>query len=188
MLPTGIILSSSSSGLLGARVLIPLCHLSDASTTCCRRAEIMLVIMAAQYGRPLYFAAVVCYSIFFFFSSPIFSGHRLDSIILQHMMWPYCEFIKCEFRMQVCNVLHVVRGKYRMQKFTIAELLRAISSQLRHMSTIGKNLLNSSICYTCPHNMVNFGPLTAEIGWQVWSTPANFNGFAPWLRYCTDVA
>jgi len=25
--------------------------------------------------------------------------------------------------------------------------------------------------------MVNFGPLTAEIGFGVWGTPANFNGF-----------
>jgi len=25
--------------------------------------------------------------------------------------------------------------------------------------------------------MVNFGPLTAEICWRVWGTPANFNGF-----------
>jgi len=25
--------------------------------------------------------------------------------------------------------------------------------------------------------MVNFGLLTDEIGWQVWGTPANFNGF-----------
>jgi len=28
-----------------------------------------------------------------------------------------------------------------------------------------------------PYNMVNFGPLTAEIRWRVWGTPANFNGF-----------
>jgi len=28
-----------------------------------------------------------------------------------------------------------------------------------------------------PHNMVNFGPLTAEIGWRAWDTPAKFNGF-----------
>jgi len=26
-------------------------------------------------------------------------------------------------------------------------------------STIGKNLLSSNTCPTCPHNMVNFGPL-----------------------------
>jgi len=30
---------------------------------------------------------------------------------------------------------------------------------------------------TCSHNMVNFGPLTAEIGSGVWGTPANFNWF-----------
>ena len=30
---------------------------------------------------------------------------------------------------------------------------------------------------TCPHNMANFGRLTAEICWRVWGTPANFNGF-----------
>jgi len=27
------------------------------------------------------------------------------------------------------------------------------------------------------HNMVNFGPLAAEIGPVVWGTPGNFNGF-----------
>jgi len=40
-----------------------------------------------------------------------------------------------------------------------------------------KNLLNSDTSSTCPHNMVNFSILTAEICWQVWGTPANFNGF-----------
>ena len=40
-----------------------------------------------------------------------------------------------------------------------------------------KNLLDSNISPTCPHNMVNFGRLAAEIGPLVWGTPANFNGF-----------
>ena len=40
-----------------------------------------------------------------------------------------------------------------------------------------KNLLNSNICPTCPHNMVNFGPLAAKVCWQVWGTPTHFNGF-----------
>jgi len=31
---------------------------------------------------------------------------------------------------------------------------------------------------TCSHNMVNFGPLTAETGSTIWGTPTNFN----WLR------
>ena len=40
-----------------------------------------------------------------------------------------------------------------------------------------KNLLSSNISSTRPHNMVNFGPPTAEIGSGVWGTPTNFNGF-----------
>ena len=59
----------------------------------------------------------------------------------------------------------------------IAQLCWTIIFELRHVSTIGKKLLNSNISSTCPHNMVNFGPLMAEIGSGVWSTLANFNGF-----------
>jgi len=40
-----------------------------------------------------------------------------------------------------------------------------------------KNLLNTSISPTCPHNMVNVVPLTAEISSGVWRSPANFSGF-----------
>jgi len=40
-----------------------------------------------------------------------------------------------------------------------------------------KNLLTNNVSRTCPHNMVNFGPLAAEICWRVLGTPANFNGF-----------
>ena len=64
---------------------------------------------------------------------------------------------------------------------TIAQLCRGISSHLRHVSTIGKN---SSVSHTWPHNMVNFGPLAAEICWRVWGTPVNFNGFRVLQRYC----
>jgi len=42
---------------------------------------------------------------------------------------------------------------------------------------IGKNLLSRNISPTCPHNMVNFGPLMADISPVVWGTSANFNGF-----------
>jgi len=40
-----------------------------------------------------------------------------------------------------------------------------------------KNLLSSNTSSTRPDNMVNFGPLTAEIGLGVWGTPTNFYGF-----------
>jgi len=38
-------------------------------------------------------------------------------------------------------------------------------------------VLDSNISPTCPHNMVNFGPLAAEIGSVVWGIQANFSGF-----------
>jgi len=60
---------------------------------------------------------------------------------------------------------------------TIAQLCRAISSQLRHVSRIGKNLLSSNTSSTRPRNMVNLGQLTAEIGSGVWGTPTNYNRF-----------
>ena len=60
---------------------------------------------------------------------------------------------------------------------TIPQLCWAISAQLRHVSTIRKNMLSSNISSTCLHNMVNFCPLPAEIISLVWGTPANFDGF-----------
>ena len=68
---------------------------------------------------------------------------------------------------------------------TIAQLCRAVSSQLRHISTIGKNFLNSNGSPRCPHNMVYVGPLTAEIGSGVWAPLQISTGFASWQRYCT---
>jgi len=47
---------------------------------------------------------------------------------------------------------------------TIAQLCRAISLQIRHVSTIGKKLVKQRYVLHMSHNMVNFGPLTAEIG------------------------
>jgi len=67
------------------------------------------------------------------------------------------------------------------------QLSRSIFSQLRHVSTIGKKLLSNSISPMCPHSMVNFGSLAAEIDPVVWGTPANFNGFRVLaaLLHCT---
>jgi len=47
---------------------------------------------------------------------------------------------------------------------TIAQLFGAVSLQLTHLSTIGKNLLNSSISSTCPHSMMNLWPTN---GWDL---------------------
>ena len=132
-------------------------------------------------GRPLYFAAVL--SFFFFllcpFSSLILSGRRLDvyhtSTHDVALVRIYNAGLKCTAR---CS-LKIQDAKIAKNRnfVTIAQICRAISSQLRHASTIGKKLLSSNTSCTCPHKMVNFGPLTAEIGWGVWGTPAHFNSF-----------
>jgi len=51
-----------------------------------------------------------------------------------------------------------------------------------HIDNGKKNLLSSNISCTSHYNMVNFGILVASL---VWGTPANFNGFSSWQRYCT---
>ena len=68
---------------------------------------------------------------------------------------------------------------------TIAQLCRAIPSQLRHVSTIGKKLLSTNTSPTCPYNMVNFGPLAAEIVSLGGAPQQIATGFASWQRYCT---
>ena len=77
-----------------------------------------------------------------------------------------------------CTRLAANTGRKKVAKNrhlgTIAQLCQAISSQLRHVSTIGKNLLSSNISSTCPDNMVNFGPLAAEIVSLVWGTTCKF--------------
>jgi len=40
-----------------------------------------------------------------------------------------------------------------------------------------KKLIKHQYLLHMSHNMVNFGPLPAEIFLRVWGTPANFNGF-----------
>ena len=60
---------------------------------------------------------------------------------------------------------------------TIAQRSRAVSSQLRHLLTIGKKLTKQQCLFQT-------FPLTAEIGSGVCGTPVNFNGFRV-LPRCT---
>ena len=74
-----------------------------------------------------------------------------------------------------CSRLAENTGRKNVAKNRHLGTIAQLSSQLRHVSTIGKtNLLSSNISSTCPYNMVNFGPLAAEILSLVWGTPANF--------------
>jgi len=71
---------------------------------------------------------------------------------------------------------------------TIAQLCRAVSSQLRHVLTIRKKLVKQQYLLHMSHNMANFGPLMAEIGLPVWVPQQISMGFACWLCYGSNVA
>jgi len=47
-------------------------------------------------------------------------------------------------------------------------------------------MLSRNMSSRRPDNMVNFGPLAAEIGLPVWGTAANFNGFCVWAALLHD--
>ena len=95
--------------------------------------------------------------------------------------------------MQVWNVLYAARWKYRMQKVVkkspsghhrtiLSGYIFATNARIDNRK---KNLLSSNISSTCFHNMVNFGPLAAEIGPVVWAPLQISTGFASWQCYCT---
>jgi len=132
--------------------------------------------MAALRSRCGHYIFVLFLS---FFPRLISAAADWMSAILRYMVWPSAN-LECRSEM-CCTGLAGNAGPKKSPKSrhlaTIAQFCRAISSQPRHLSTIGKNLLNSNISPTCPHNMVNFDPLAAEICWRVWGSSANFNGF-----------
>jgi len=79
-----------------------------------------------------------------------FIAKYISSWFMSHRLHPQIITFKgahlvCEFRMHVWNVLHAARWQYRMQKVDISapshNICRAISSQLRRVSTIGKKLV-----------------------------------------------
>jgi len=71
-----------------------------------------------------------------------------------------------------------------MQKIlrTIAQCCLAISSQLRHVATIGKKLVNQQYLLHMTSQCGELWPTNGEFG-----APSKL-GFASWLCYCTDVA
>jgi len=86
--------------------------------------------------------------------------------ILPHMVWPLCEF-----RMQVSNVLHAARCKYRTQKIAFSAPSRNFVGPYLCNQGMYWQSENSNTSATCPHNMVNFSLLPAEICWRVLGHP-----------------
>jgi len=130
-----------------------------------------ILVMAALCNRgAIIFLPCSFFSSFYlsFFSSPNLSGRRLDVYhTLTHGVAPAPSAnLECRSEM-CCTRLAANAGPKKVAKNrhlgTIAQLCRAISLQLTHVSTMAKKLVKRNISSTCPHKMVNFGPLAAEI-------------------------
>jgi len=103
------------------------------------------------------------------------------SAILPHMVWP-----QCKFRMQVWNVLHAARWKYRTQKLiknchlgTIAQLCWAISLQLKKKLVKQQYLL---------HMSPQYGELWHTSGWDCFVSLGHPCKFQRVSRLCSITA
>jgi len=107
-------------------------------------------------------------SIIFFFSSSLFSVSRRRLDVYHTFTCTWSGHVNLECRPETCctRLAENTGCKKSPENSPSAhhpQLCRAISSQLRHVSTIVKSVLNSGISPTSAHNMVNFGPLAAEL-------------------------
>jgi len=138
------------------------------------------IIMAGMHSRCGHFIFILWFLLLSFSSSPNLSLRRLDVYHTSTHDVALVQISNAGLKCAACGSLKIQDAK-KSPKIrhlgTIAQLCRVVSSQLRHVSTIGKNVLSSNIFSTCPQNMADSGPLTAEIGLGVWGTTANFNGF-----------
>jgi len=75
--------------------------------------QLIILILAALCSRCGHYIFILRFLLLyvFFFPGLISEVAGWMSTILLHMMWPYCKF-----RIQVWNVLHAARWKYRTQK------------------------------------------------------------------------
>jgi len=123
---------------------------------------------------PLYFCPVIS---IFFFPRLISAVRDWMSAVLPHMVWKYgSAYLGCRSE-TCCTRLAANTGRknspFCHHRTNLSGCIFAAKACIDNR----KKLQNTDTYSTCPHNMVNFGILTAETCWRVWGTPANFNGF-----------
>jgi len=146
-----------------------------------------MVALCNRAGHYIFVLWFLFLSSSFFFSSPNLSGRRLyvchTSTHDVDLVWIY--------GMHVWNVL-----KIGLQDAKLCQK----SPSAHHCTTLSGYIFATKACVDNQKKLVKwqdllhissrYGPLTDEICWRVWGTPANFNGFRAlaWIRYCSDVA
>jgi len=121
--------------------------------------------MIALWNRADHYIFIVWFLLFSFCPRLISTVADWMSTILPHMVW------RCEFKMQVWNLLHGARWKYRTQILDQKSpsghhrttLSGYISSQLRHVSSVGKKLVKQQYVL---HMSPQYGELRPTSGWD----------------------
>jgi len=139
------------------------------------------IVMAALRSRCTYYILVLfLLSFFFFVFFPRLSQPSQTGCLPYFYTW--CGLsanLECRFEMCCTRLAGNTGGKWR-KKSPYAHYRTTLSGWIfatKACINNGKKLLNSNISSRCPHDMANFGPLTVEICWRIWGTPANFNAF-----------
>ena len=135
-------------------------------------------VIAVYYGRPigraiLFWSCGLFLLSFssFFFSSPILSGRRLD---VYHSSTHDMALVRIQNASLKCAAARSslkIQDAKMTQNISICAPSHNFIRQYLHNEGIyrqsKKKLLNRNISSTCPHNMVDVRPLTAEIGLPV---------------------
>ena len=120
----------------------------------------------SYYGRPAYTflpCGFFLLSSIFFFSSPNLSGRRLD-VPYFHTWCGLSANLECRSEMCCTRIAGNTGHKNDANNHhlrTIAQLCRAISSPLRHVSTIGKKILKQQYL---PHMSLQCGEFRPTSG------------------------
>jgi len=130
------------------------------------------------YGRPKGQAIIFCRWGFFFFlllfSLAYSQRSQLGCLPYFHTWCDLSANLEC--RSEMCRMrLTDNTGRKNSPSAHHSTSLSGYIFATKEYIDNRKNLLHSNrpIFSTCSH----FGQLTAQIGWRVWGTPANFNGF-----------
>jgi len=126
-------------------------------------------------AEPLYFHPVVSSSssIFLFFPRLISAVADWTSVHTSTHGVALVRISDAGLKRAARSLLQIQDANNRHHRTTLSGYIFATKARIDNR----KNFWSSSISSTCPHNMVNFGPLAAEIISFVWVTPANFNRF-----------
>ena len=133
---------------------------------------------ADHYIFALWFLSSFSFS-FFFFSSPNLKPSQIGCLLYFHIWCDLSANLECRSEMY-CTRLAGNAGRTKSPKDRRMGTTTTLSGYIfasKARIDSRKKLLSSNISSICPHNMVNFSLLAAEIVSLVWGTPANINGF-----------